>query len=204
MTAHTGFDAFTHAFESYTSKLASPLTDPLAWASLQRIVDWLPIAFAEPGNVAARADCLIGSTLAGVVFNSTQLGLAHAISAPLGAMHHVIHGLGNALALPAVTAFNELELGDKHAALCDLLGTKRVADGVAQFRARLALDQALDGIVGAEGHETIAAATLKSGNIPTNPRLPEHADVMAILRAMRQPLQGESPHDRLRESYADG
>lgn len=204
VTAHTGFDAFTHAFESYVSKLASPVTDPLARASLHRILKWLPIAHDEPDNLIARGECLIGSTLAGVVFNSTQLGLAHAISAPLGAMNHVIHGLGNALALPAVTAFNELELGDKHEALCTMLGTERVADGVARLRARLGLDQGLDDFVEGEKHAAIADAALKSGNITTNPRLPEHRDMMAILQAMRAPLKGESPHDRLRQAYAAG
>ncbi len=42
VTAHTGLDALTHAVESYTSRLAQPLTDCLALDAVKTILTWLP------------------------------------------------------------------------------------------------------------------------------------------------------------------
>ena len=214
VTAACGFDALTHAVEGYVSRLASPMTDPYTIDAVRRLARWLPIAFAEPENITARGQCLLASTLAACAFNSTQLGLAHAIAAPLGAMHHVAHGVANALALPAVTAFNEPCLGEKGPMLAEALGSgageggaagsRDAASGIASLRARLSLDRGIDEIVrtGAE-REAVAAAALKSGNIVTNPREPTLADVRAVVSAMRQPLRGTPPAGRLLRPAGD-
>jgi len=194
VTAATGFDALTHALESYVSTRASLLTDPLALDAMARIVRWLPVAYREPSNLAARGHCLVGSMLAGFVFNSTQLGLAHAIAAPLGALHHVVHGVANALALPAVTAFNEACLGAKADIIARVFETPTAAEGVAALRARLDLDRGLDEVVGTQGErESIAVAAMKSANIATNPRRADLPAVRAVIAAMREPLQGRAP-----------
>lgn len=192
VTANTGFDALTHALESYVSRLASPLTDPVAWEALRRLIRWLPVSFREPANVVARGECLIGSMQAGFVFNSTQLGLAHALSAPLGAMYHVIHGVGNALVLPAVVAFNECQLGPKRNRLLELFGTEHVFEGIAAIRRDLELDLGLAEFVPNSGLSELAVAALKSGNIPTNPRTPSEEDVLRILDHSREPLGHDS------------
>ena len=203
VTAACGFDALTHAVEGFVSRLASPMTDPYTIDAVRRLARWLPVAFEEPDNVAARGQCLLASTLAACAFNSTQLGLAHAIAAPLGALHHVAHGVANALALPAVAAFNAPCLGEKGSVLTEALGSGAVASrdaasGIASLRERLSLDRGLDEIVRTEGErEAIAVAALKSGNIPTNPREPTLADVRAVVSAMREPLRGTPPAERL-------
>ena len=203
VTASCGFDALTHAVEGFVSRQASPMTDPYTIDAVRRLARWLPVAFEEPDNVGARGQCLLASTLAACAFNSTQLGLAHAIAAPLGALHHVAHGVANALALPAVTAFNEPCLGEKGPVLTEALGSGAVASrdaasGIASLRERLSLDRGLDEIVRTEDErEAIAVAALKSGNIPTNPREPTLADVRAVVSAMREPLRGTPPAERL-------
>ena len=211
VTAACGFDALTHAVEGFVSRLASPMTDPYTIDAVRRLARWLPIAFEEPENIDARGQCLLASTLAACAFNSTQLGLAHAIAAPLGALHHVAHGVANAFALPAVTAFNEPCLGKKGVLLARAFGSgsgeseaavsSDAASAIASLRERLALDRGLDEIVktGAE-RETIAVAALKSGNIPTNPREPTLDDLRAVVSAMREPLKGTPPVERLLRS----
>lgn len=211
VTAACGFDALTHAVEGFVSRLASPMTDPYTIDAVRRLARWLPVAFEEPARIDARGQCLLASTLAACAFNSTQLGLAHAIAAPLGALHHVAHGVANAFALPVVTAFNEPCLGKKGVLLAEALGSGSgeseaavsgdAASGIAWLRERLALDRGLDEVVktGAE-REVIAVAALKSGNIPTNPREPTLADVRAVVSAMREPLKGTPPAERLLRS----
>ena len=209
VTAACGFDALTHAVEGFVSRLASPMTDPYTIDAVRRLARWLPVAFEEPENITARGQCLLASTLAACAFNSTQLGLAHAIAAPLGALHHVAHGVANAFALPAVTAFNEPCLGEKGALLADALGSGSAgsgsaASGIASLRERLSLDRGLDEIVRTEDErEAIAVAAMKSGNIPTNPREPTLADVRAVVRAMREPLRGAPPAERLSRPAGD-
>lgn len=203
VTAACGFDALTHAVEGFVSRLGSPMTDPYTIDAVRRLARWLPVAFEEPENVAARGQCLLASTLAACAFNSTQLGLAHAIAAPLGALHHVAHGVANALALPAVAAFNAPCLGEKGPVLAEALASGAVsardaASGIASLRGHLSLDRGLDEIVRTEDErEAIAVAALKSGNIPTNPREPTLADVRAVVSAMREPLRGTPPAERL-------
>ena len=194
-TAHTGFDAFTHAFEAYTSRKASEVTDLLCQAALEKLWRSLPAAVEEPANLDARGECLLGSTFAAVAFNSTELGLAHAISAPLGAQHHVIHGLGNALALPAVTAFNEPAMPEsKRAWLKRMMQTATVTEGVCRLRERIGLDLGLEDCL-PKGYDgaAIAAAAMKSGNIPSNARTPTLPAVAQILEVMRSPLNGALP-----------
>ena len=211
VTAACGFDALTHAVEGFVSRLTSPMTDPYTIDAVRRLARWLPVAYEEPKNIDARGQCLLASTLAACAFNSTQLGLAHAIAAPLGALHHVAHGVANAFALPAVTAFNEPYLGKKGVLLAEALGSGSgeseaavsgdAASCIARLRERLALDRGLDEVVKTEAErEAIAVAALKSGNIPTNPREPTLDDVRAVVSAMREPLKGTPPAERLLRS----
>ena len=48
--------------------------------------------------------------------------------------HDVPHGLGNARALPAVTAFNESALGDKAALVAQAFGASSPAEGLSKLR----------------------------------------------------------------------
>ena len=194
VTANTGFDALTHAIESYVSRGANVMSDPYALDAVRRLVKWLPVAYRRGDDPVARGHCHVGSMLAGVAFNSTQLGLAHAIAAPLGNIHHVVHGKANALALPAVMAYNEPELGDKGRVLAGVLGSATAAEGVARIRAELDLDAGLDEIIATEEErEAIVEAAMKSGNVPYSPRRPSVDDVRAVVAAMRKPVGAARP-----------
>ena len=194
VTANTGYDALTHAIEAYISRGANIMSDPYALEAIRRLVKWLPVAYRDGENLTARGHTHIGSMLAGVAFNSTQLGLTHAIAAPLGNIHHVVHGKANALALPAVIAYNEPELGEKGQFLVDILGSESAAEGVARIRADLDLDIGLDEIVTTdEEREIIVEAAMKSGNVPYSPREPSVEHIWAIIAAMRQPIGASRP-----------
>ena len=201
VTAACGFDALTHAIEGYVSSRASLMTQPYSLDAIQRLAKWLPVAYAHPNDLEARSQCLIASNLAACAFNSTALGLAHAISAPLGALHHIAHGLANALVLPAVMAFNAPSLGAKAKAVDSALMDSDAAKAVAKLRRQLGLDQGLREFgLKQSDFSAIAAAALKSGNIATNPRQPTQLDVMNILQAAINPLGDESPAERLSRS----
>ena len=186
VTAHTGFDAFTHALEGYVSRSANLMTEPLSQNALRLLHDWLPVAVEDPSHKAARCHCMIASMQAAIAYNTSQLGLCHALAAPLGAMFHVAHGLANAIALPAVTAFNQSWFGDKAPVIAALLDAPAAAEGVARLRKRVGLEIGLDSVVpDGAGRDALASAAMRSGNMPHNPRDAQWDDVRAVVEAMR-------------------
>ena len=66
ITAATGLDALTHAIESYTSKKAQPLTDAVALSAVKRIFRYLPAAYKNGSDLAARSEMSIAAFEAGV------------------------------------------------------------------------------------------------------------------------------------------
>ncbi len=194
ITAYSGYDAVTHAVEAYVSKMASVMTDPYAVSAMELLAKWLPVAFREPQNRDARSACLIASMQAAIAFNSANLGLAHAISGPLGAQQHVAHGLGNALALPYVTAYNEPVLGEKGKHIARIFGTASAAEAMAKLRTELQLDLSLDDYVKSDAdRERLAQWAMKSGQVKMNPREASIDHMRAILAAMRKPTGGAIP-----------
>lgn len=107
LTAASGIDALTHSLEAYASILATDYTDGLALKSLKNIFEYLPRAF-ENGetDVEARSKMADASTLAGMAFANSFLGICHSMAHKLGAYHHLPHGVANALLITEVMRFN--------------------------------------------------------------------------------------------------
>ena len=100
--AAAGLDAFVQAFESYTSRHATPFTralSELALAHLSRAL--LPL---YQGDAGAAADMLEASYLAGIALSHARLGVIHGLAHPLGVRFHAAHGLVCARCLPAALA----------------------------------------------------------------------------------------------------
>lgn len=107
VTAMTGVDAMVHAIEAYTSKLKkNPLADSLAREALRLIYLNLPRVLQDGGDREARSAMLAGSMMAGMAFANAPVAAVHALAYPLGGHFHVPHGLGNALVLAPVLAYN--------------------------------------------------------------------------------------------------
>ncbi|HAE01149.1 MAG TPA: hypothetical protein DCG04_06725 [Rhodospirillaceae bacterium] len=195
VTATAGYDAITHAVEAYTSKFATVMTDPFARSAMELLAVSLPVAFEKPDDIEARGNCLIGSMQAGIAFNSAHLGLAHAIAGALGALHHVPHGLANALALPWSMAFNQPALGAKGEIVAGIFKGATSAAGLSAMRKKVALDIGLDKFVPTDAErDLVAEGAAKSGQIKVNPRLASAAEIRVILEHMRQPTEGLQPN----------
>jgi alcohol dehydrogenase len=194
VTAYSGYDAVTHAVEAYVSRAASIMTDPLAENAMALLARHLPVAYRAPDDRTARSYCLIASCQAAIAFNSANLGLAHAFAAPLGALHHVPHGLANALALPAVTAYNEPMLGEKGRTIARLFAAAGAAEGVAKLRHAIGLDRGLDEFVPTDdARERLAQVASRSGQVKMNPRLATIDHLRALAEAMRRPTGASRP-----------
>ncbi len=106
VTAATGLDALVHAIESYTSKMANPITKALAREAIRKISRNLRQAVYNGDTLKYRDEMLMGSLLAGLAFNNTRLGNCHALSHPISAIYGVPHGVANAVLIPHVMEFN--------------------------------------------------------------------------------------------------
>ncbi|MBW9158308.1 MULTISPECIES: bifunctional acetaldehyde-CoA/alcohol dehydrogenase [Clostridium] len=117
LTAASGIDALTHAIEAYVSVLASEYTNGLALESMRLIFKYLPQAYNEgTTNIKAREKMAHASTMAGMAFANSFLGVCHSMAHKLGAEHHVPHGIANALLINEVIRFNAVNNPTKQAA----------------------------------------------------------------------------------------
>ena len=126
-TAHTGLDALIHGIESYTGRSVSLLSETLALQSIELAARHLRRAYADGGDLEARAGMLKSSLLAGMAFTTTQCAAAHSFSMALGGAHHIPHGLATTLFLPAVMEYNLIACPEKFARIAEKFG-ESIAD----------------------------------------------------------------------------
>ncbi|WP_324785705.1 bifunctional acetaldehyde-CoA/alcohol dehydrogenase [Streptomyces sp. H51] len=107
VTADSGFDALTHATEAYVSVYASDFTDGQALQAIRLIFENLEACVKQGAKAPkARERMHNASTIAGMAFANSFLGLVHAMAHTLGNTFHVAHGRTNALLLPHVIRHN--------------------------------------------------------------------------------------------------
>lgn len=110
LTSASGIDALTHAIEAYVSVLASEYTNGMALEAIRLIFKYLPQAYNEGTvNIKAREKMAHASTMAGMAFANAFLGVCHSMAHKLGAMHHIPHGIANALLINEVIRFNAVD-----------------------------------------------------------------------------------------------
>ena len=107
ITAATALDAMIHCIEAYTSRTKkNPISDALAVKGLQMLWSNFYTVLHHGDDIDARADMLLGSTLAGIAFVNASVAAVHGLSYPLSINFHVPHGHANALVMCSVFTFN--------------------------------------------------------------------------------------------------
>ena len=106
ITACTGWDAFTHAFESYLHVGGSPYTDTLALEAITLIASCLPAAVKDGKDLEARGAMAWADTLAGLCIANAGVTLPHGIGMAIsGLQPHIAHGEALAVTYPAFTRY---------------------------------------------------------------------------------------------------
>ncbi|QDP18720.1 iron-containing alcohol dehydrogenase [Sphingomonas xanthus] len=150
VTAATGIDAIVHSVEAFTSaRLKNPISDALAREAFRLLTGNLQVAIDDPANIDARSAMLLGAHLAGLAFANAPVAGVHALAYPLGGLHHLPHGLSNALMLRTVMQHNSEAARDLYAELAPLLVADCEALG-SQARCAALID-GLDRLVVASG-----------------------------------------------------
>ncbi len=112
ITAMTAMDAMTHAVEAFTCMAKNPISDAYATSAIKKISENLIKVLNTPDDVDARLELAQASTMAGVAFSNSMVGLVHSLGHSLGALCHLPHGLCMNLFLPYVLEYNLAERGD--------------------------------------------------------------------------------------------
>lgn len=186
LTAATGFDALAHAIESYGSVWNNPISEGHARHAVSLIGRHLREAVRNPRDLPARQGMLAASCIAELAANSTRLGLAHALAVPLGAAHHIPHGVAVAQMLPEMCAFNEQAEPQRYADLARCLdpAADSLSQAVRTLRADVGLSTRLrDWDVSEEDFACVVDLAMGSDNVQANARIAGKADLTELLRA---------------------
>ena len=185
LTAATGMDALAHCVEALCAPGFHPMADGIAMEGARLVHDWLPRAFADGTDLAARAHMLAAASMGATAFQK-GLGAVHAISHPVGAVYGVHHGLSNAIVLPFVLRFNQPAVEDKMVRLARNLGLSNpsfdtVLNWLLDLRRELGIPANLSDVgVSEEGSARIAAAAAVDPTAATNPIRVDKASLEAL------------------------
>ena len=110
VTAATAMDAMTHSVEAFTCLAKNPLSDAYAAAAIKKISNNLLNVMEKPDDAERRLELAQASTMAGIAFSNSMVGLVHALGHSLGAACHLPHGLCMSLFLPYALEYNLEEI----------------------------------------------------------------------------------------------
>lgn len=202
MTAMTAMDALTHAVEAFTGLSHNVMSDGYAKVAIEKIMQNLLFTLDNLENRQARFELAQASTLAGVAFSNSMVGLVHSLGHALGAITHLPHGLCMNLFLPYVLKYN---LSHNSQRLGQLLlafageeifietpkeaRAEKVIEIILQLRdelyRRVGLPRTLKeaGVVQLEQFDAIAQKALDDGSIVFNPKESTLQDIKQILQS---------------------
>lgn len=196
LVADGGFDVLSHALESFVAVGADPMTQALAGSAFGAAFAHLPASYR--GDTRVRGKLHLASTMAGLAFSQSGLGLCHALSHSLGGVFHIPHGRLNAILLPEVIACNAAYAGAEYAKLArmtglggsaDTIGVRNLRNGLIRLRKELNLPATLKeaGIPPQKlwyHSKQIVEAALKDPCMQTNPVRCEDFQIRRILEAV--------------------
>src|SRR6185369_1493685 len=117
VTAITGYDAISHAVETYVSTERNALSDLFSREAFSLLNENYQRVLSHPHDLQARAAMQLGAHYAGIAIENSMLGATHACANPLTAKYGTAHGAAIAVLLPAVVRWNSREISDRYQSL---------------------------------------------------------------------------------------
>ncbi|MEM6616820.1 MAG: iron-containing alcohol dehydrogenase [Pseudomonadota bacterium] len=132
ITAGTGLDAFAHCVEAFSSPHYHPMSQGIALEGMRLVIENLPRVYADGNDIEARANMMSAAAMGATAFQK-GLGAIHALSHPIGAIHHTHHGTTNAVCMPAVLKLNADAIRDRFDRAAGYLGIENGFEGFCAF-----------------------------------------------------------------------
>jgi len=184
VTAVAGYDAISHAVESFVTARRTSVSDLFAREAWRLLEGNFARVLEAPRDVAARGAMLLGAHYAGIAIEASMLGATHACANPLTAKYGTTHGVAIAVMLPHVVRWNAEVVAARYE---ELLPGKDLAARLDQLARAAGLPRTLTelGVARAELPALAAdAATQWTGTF--NPRPFDAAAALALYeRAMQ-------------------
>ena len=179
----TGIRAVDHCVEGVCSLESHAYGNAQGLKGLELLASGLVATKADPSDLEARLNCLMGAWLSmGPLASGVPMGASHGIGYVLGALHGVPHGHTSCVMLPPVMRWNKSVNGDRQALIAQAMG--RSGDGAADC-----LHDLIKGIgmpttltdvgVSPEDFDAIAEGAMKTPWVPKNPRPISGPDAIA-------------------------
>lgn len=199
VTAMTGWDALTHAFEAYLHKACSPYVAMLAFEAIRLVAANLPPLLEDLDNLELRTAMAWADTLAGLCIANAGVTLPHSVGMAIsGRWPAVAHGASLAVVYPAFTRYTAAAAIPQFAAVGRILNPELAsvddADAAAQccveidlLLQRLGLWLDLDGLgVPTSEYDALADQSLQLPDYRNNPRPPSRDEIRALLDQCRE------------------
>lgn len=122
LTAVTGFDAFTHSFESFINDCASPYTRMIGLQAMKTIAETLPKLLDDLQNNELREQMAFADLLSGISLTNAAATIPHPLSEIIGgAVPRIPHGQCLASIYPAFVRYIVPKKPEKCAEVAELL-----------------------------------------------------------------------------------
>jgi alcohol dehydrogenase len=122
VAAIAGYDAISHAVESFVTTRRNEMSDLFALDAWRRLERHYERVLGTPGDARARGAMLVGAHAAGIAIEQSMLGAAHACANPLTAHYGTTHGVAIAVMLPHVVRWNAELVADRYQVLLGASG----------------------------------------------------------------------------------
>ncbi len=104
--AATGYDAISHAVETYVTTRRNPVSDAFAREAWRLLEGNYEAVMQRPEDIESHATMQMGAHFGGAAIENSMLGATHACANPLTARYGTIHGVAIALLLAHVVRWN--------------------------------------------------------------------------------------------------
>ena len=185
VTGPSGMNALAHCVEALYAPGANPITSLLAEEGARALHRGLPGAVADPGDLAARSDALLGAWLAGTALAAAGIGIHHQLCHLLGGAYRLPHAELHAVVLPHAVHFVAPAARPQLARLAGSLGVDDVAGGIWDLGRRLGTPASLAELGLAEA-ELDRAAEQAVARVVQTPRRAGVSELRALLEAAWQ------------------
>ncbi len=147
LTAYQGFDALFHAVEGYIAKIATPVSDSYALASIRLIAKSLAAAVKDGNNIEARTDVALANTLAGFVESTSSCTSEHSMEHAMSAYHPKLpHGAGLIMLSKEYFTFFEKIVPDRFADMAAAMGMDAKPENFVKALVQLQKDCGVDNL----------------------------------------------------------
>ena len=127
MTAAAGYDALSHALETWVTTRHTALSECFSRSAWRLINSGLERSLRDLSDLDGRGEMLLGAHFGGLAVENSMLGAAHALAPPLTQQFEIPHGIAISLMLPHVVRWNAEVAGSHYEDLHsgDLVGRLR-------------------------------------------------------------------------------